>query len=63
MSARPLMGRRVCSWCEREGRPADMGPAPTEHDTHGICPAHLAAELAKIAIGPMRGGSQEVSRA
>ena len=36
-------GRRICAWCEK-----DMGPAPTEFDTHGICPECYAREMAKI---------------
>lgn len=49
-------GRRICSWCAREGRPADMGASDTERDSHGICPVHLSIELAKLGLGPTRGG-------
>jgi hypothetical protein len=42
-TTREVKGRRVCSWCK-----ADMGEADTEYDTHGICPACLARETAKL---------------
>lgn len=34
----------ICSWCER-----DQGHSPSPHDTHGICPSHLAEMRAELA--------------
>lgn len=43
-----MTGRRICAQCEQDGRPSDMGPAQTERDSHGLCPACLERALAAV---------------
>lgn len=50
----PACGRRVCAWCEPQ---RDLGPAPdvpAGRVTHGICPACLAVEKARIGLVEVR---------
>jgi len=39
-------GRYICSWCGK-----DMGPAPTEQDSHGICDECAADVLKEYEAG------------
>lgn len=41
----------VCANCLQEGKPAIIGekePLDDRRETHGICPAHVAAYMAEI---------------
>lgn len=35
----------ACAWCQKE-----QGVAPLAGESHGICPSHMDAELAKIGL-------------
>jgi len=44
---------RHCAWCQGEGKSSFMGlsePLDDPRRTHGICPAHLQAVRAQVAI-------------
>jgi hypothetical protein len=42
-----------CAWCEREGRPANVGevePVENRSETHGLCPEHHRKWLESLGI-------------
>jgi len=43
--------RRICAWCQSEGRPSDLGerePLDDTSETHGLCSRHLAELLVDL---------------
>jgi len=50
--------RAICSWCQAEGSPADLGerePLDDPAETHGLCQRHLTQLLAAARSQPYAG--------
>ena len=62
--------KHVCSWCEKEGRPAWLGhvAGPAGQVTHGICAVHradlygeLIRQYGEVAVKSVRGRLQPLA--
>jgi hypothetical protein len=50
--------RGICSWCQAEGSPADLGerePLDDPAETHGLCQRHLTQCLSSARSRPSAG--------
>jgi hypothetical protein len=50
--------RGICSWCQAEGSPADLGerePLDDPAETHGVCQRHLTQFLGSARSRPSAG--------
>jgi hypothetical protein len=55
--AQPIV-RAICSWCQAEGSPADLGerePLDDLAETHGVCQRHLTQFLGSARSRPSAG--------